>query len=465
MITSLVFLNTVFSLCSQALAAQINITSTQGLLSSIRLHCGVTHPGPTHTTASAESAQGPFYAACVTPTTTAQSTPNCHSFNTTSAQIFYLIGRLERRCSSQSQLRWQLVLIIRRLFRSQSLDPSSSITRFNILFLRVLELTSDTDAPVSTRALTFLPPSKTLQVRSGPSFSKWYTRASLPSFLFVSLLDHREAGASNGGSLFLRGPISRLGASLAGMGSFLFRPVRLRGFLPLWGQYLFLQLCWVAPKRGQSHASDQSAEHHCNFGNSRFSLVVSCNVEEIEHNNCTLADLRATSEPRAKKVTYLSLLFVFLFSLLSLLLSLFFFFFFSRAFPTDRIELFSLSASLANPRIGIMAQGINSNIFVCTLRYSSLLSHRFVEEVIWIRMGSISISWFGSVFLTQDKTSKTRPAFSAASLRSQSAFSVRVLSELRTHSSVRAVYIERGGAKPSLGTAPNFNMQIAYLTT
>ncbi|CAE1268587.1 unnamed protein product [Acanthosepion pharaonis] len=28
-----------------------------------------------------------------------------------------------------------------------------------------------------------------------------------------------------------------------------------------------------------------------------------CNVEEIEHNNCSLADLRATCEPRAQKVT------------------------------------------------------------------------------------------------------------------------------------------------------------------
>ncbi|CAE1300905.1 unnamed protein product [Acanthosepion pharaonis] len=35
MITSLVFLNTIFSLCSQALAAKISITSAQGLLSSI----------------------------------------------------------------------------------------------------------------------------------------------------------------------------------------------------------------------------------------------------------------------------------------------------------------------------------------------------------------------------------------------------------------------------------------------
>ncbi|CAE1276152.1 unnamed protein product [Acanthosepion pharaonis] len=123
-----------------------------------------------------------------------------------------------------------------------------------------------------------------------------------------------------------------------------------------------LQLCPISipaahPKRGQSHASDQSAESHRNFGDSHLSLPATlilrlitttfplfnkrqqkkkkgklashnidtpteCNVEEIAHNNYTLADLRATSEPRTKKLTYLSLLYVFLFSLL-----LFFLFF------------------------------------------------------------------------------------------------------------------------------------------
>ncbi|CAE1162335.1 unnamed protein product [Acanthosepion pharaonis] len=152
--------------------------------------------------------------------------------------------------------------------------------------------------------------------------------------------------------------------------------------------FLFIILfCCVAPKRGQSHASHQSAEPHCNFGNSRFSLVVcdirtcythsnarsllpspystrdnrkgklashtidtstACNVEEIEHNNYTLADLRATSEPRAKKVTYHSLLFVFLFSLLPLPLSLsLFFLFFSRALPTDTLLITKSTSSLS----------------------------------------------------------------------------------------------------------------------
>ncbi|CAE1296939.1 GLIS1_3 [Acanthosepion pharaonis] len=58
-------------------------------------------------------------------------------------------------------------------------------------------LTSDTEAPVSKRAFTFLSLSNTLQVKSGPSFSKRYTCAfllpvcSLPSSRF---LNNRDVG-------------------------------------------------------------------------------------------------------------------------------------------------------------------------------------------------------------------------------------------------------------------------------
>ncbi|CAE1320877.1 unnamed protein product [Acanthosepion pharaonis] len=67
--------------------------------------------------------------------------------------------------------------------------------RFTALSLR--RLTSDTEAPVSTKAFTFLSPSNTSQVKSGPSFSKRYICAfllpvcSLPSSRF---LDNRDVG-------------------------------------------------------------------------------------------------------------------------------------------------------------------------------------------------------------------------------------------------------------------------------
>ncbi|CAE1171177.1 unnamed protein product [Acanthosepion pharaonis] len=90
---------------------------------------------------------------------------------------------------------------------SHSLSSSSSLrlgsipassecpagVRLTSLSLR--RLTSDTEAPVSTRTFTFLSPSNTLQVKSGPSFSKRYTCAfllpvgSLPSYRF---LDNRD---------------------------------------------------------------------------------------------------------------------------------------------------------------------------------------------------------------------------------------------------------------------------------
>ncbi|CAE1153080.1 unnamed protein product [Acanthosepion pharaonis] len=63
------------------------------------------------------------------------------------------------------------------------------------LLLGSRELTSDTEAPISTRASTFLSPSNTLQVKSGPSFSKRYTCAfllpvcSLPSSRFLDNQD------------------------------------------------------------------------------------------------------------------------------------------------------------------------------------------------------------------------------------------------------------------------------------
>ncbi|CAE1173437.1 unnamed protein product [Acanthosepion pharaonis] len=94
---------------------------------------------------------------------------------------------------------------------SHSLSPSSSLrlgsipasleclagVRFTSLSLR--KLTSDTEAPVSTRVFTFLSPSNTLQVKSGASFSKRYNCAfllpvcSLPSSRF---LDNRVVGVA-----------------------------------------------------------------------------------------------------------------------------------------------------------------------------------------------------------------------------------------------------------------------------
>ncbi|CAE1227690.1 unnamed protein product [Acanthosepion pharaonis] len=66
---------------------------------------------------------------------------------------------------------------------------------------------SDTEAPISTRALTFLSPSNTLQVKSGPSFSTQYTCAFLLpacSLPFFRLLDNRDMGAGNRSSPFSR---------------------------------------------------------------------------------------------------------------------------------------------------------------------------------------------------------------------------------------------------------------------
>ena len=98
---------------------------------------------------------------------------------------------------------------------------------------------------------------------------------------------------------------------------------------------------------------------------------------------CILADLCATSELRAEKVTYLYLLHAFFTSLLfpSLLFFFFFFFFFFKLFRL-RVHNYSfkffsflflsfffggrnftpLSLSLATPWVTILAQGTNSDV-------------------------------------------------------------------------------------------------------